>query len=110
MRDWHVKSLFGLGISMLVVGLILTPSNQAWADLGFDTTVIAVCRDSCSACGNAIFNPNGPSPVYICAGLPGFPPVCSTGAMTCGGCTGWCEVYLIPAPIGADARCGCSVN
>ena len=69
MKDFWVKGLFSLGLTLLVCGLILTPSGKLWADSGYTTMTPSLCNITCD-------------------GTP--PPTCSLG--TCS-TIGTCRVF-----------------
>lgn len=104
MKDFWIKGLFSLGITLLVCGMVLTPSI-----LHADNGEPAFCT-GCNLCGNAHLNPNG-SGDYICGGVwPSTIPYCTTTGNSCTGCTGECGTYTVEIPPLTQVKCGCAVG
>lgn len=85
MKDIWIKGLFSLGLTLMICGLILTPSGKLWADDGTAVTpppVPAGCggSDACSPPGGCA-SAGTMCPGRVCTGA--VPPVAGTDCTDC---------------------------
>lgn len=104
MKDYGVKLLFSLGLTLCILGLVLTPTGSLWADAGDSPGCTG-----CNACGNAVLDPNN-LPNYKCNGVFGGNPYCSTTGENCVWCAGGCQTYSIEDNGFVTIKCRCTLR
>jgi len=95
MKDFWIKGLFSLGLTLLIVGLVLTPTGRLWADDdggGSTGTVPGPCW-TCNDCSGA----TPPVPLVPGAFCTGITAVCGS-SFTCLSCACTYSVFF---------GCGC---
>lgn len=117
MKDFEVKMLFSFGLTLIICGLLLTPTGRLWAD--DDWVVVSTgsvpvtpagcsgsgCSTGCEAIGCRV-NPSGDTCVVAPSGIS-----CGCAATIPGSdCTGCsCQVHTSPPPVSATS-CKCKAK
>lgn len=102
MKDFLIKGLFSLGLTLIICGLVLTPSGNLWADDGDPT---ASCPVGCSRCGNPVPE-NG---TIVCKNVDGTAGTCApAGVSGCSACSP-CEPEVGTLPPN-DVTCPCKTR
>lgn len=107
MKDLWIKALYSIGLTLLICGLALVPS-QARADIR-PVPVEFCVNSSCGSCGIPflLIDPVTGNFYDECQNFNGSPATCSTTGPACSGCGG-CDVFKSIAPNGQpNVWCAC---